>query len=196
MTISAPAVGDIKVGFAHQTLGKINGEPQYADIEKWQHQCVCNATTLESTLSGGNNGLAGLAKFPAVYLARTGHAFVRTPNPGVTHFVQHQHSMNNQIEQAINHVWLSQIHSEGYGFGNCTMLDVLQHLYTTYGAVGSDQLTCNQEAMLHPVLAHQPIALLFKQIEDGQKFVSAANVPFTNDQLATYAERLILGTGQ
>eukprot|EP00957_Ditylum_brightwellii_P173242 13188251-Ditylum_brightwellii.AAC.1 len=50
--------------------------------------------------------------------------------------------------------------------------------------------------MLHPITAHQPIVLLFKQIKDGQKFASAANVPFTNDQLVTYAERLILGTGQ
>eukprot|EP00957_Ditylum_brightwellii_P032879 2492469-Ditylum_brightwellii.AAC.1 len=82
MTIGAPAVEDIKVGFAHQTLDKINVEPQYADIEKLQHQCVCNATTLESMLGGGNNGLAGLAEFPAVYLPRTGHAFVQTLNPG------------------------------------------------------------------------------------------------------------------
>eukprot|EP00957_Ditylum_brightwellii_P072201 5488670-Ditylum_brightwellii.AAC.1 len=50
--------------------------------------------------------------------------------------------------------------------------------------------------MLHPVTAHQSIVLLFKQIEDCQKFASAANVPFTNDQLVTYAERLILGTEQ
>eukprot|EP00957_Ditylum_brightwellii_P183382 13968817-Ditylum_brightwellii.AAC.1 len=89
--------------------------------------------------------------------------------------------LKNQIEQAIDHVWLSQIHSEEHGFGNHTMLDVLQHLYTTHGAVGPDQLTRNQEAMLCPVMAHQPIALLFNQIEDDQKFASAANISFTND---------------
>eukprot|EP00957_Ditylum_brightwellii_P106447 8120815-Ditylum_brightwellii.AAC.1 len=73
MTIGAPSVEDIKASFAHQTLDKINGEPQYADIEKLQHQCVCNATALESTLSGGNNGLDGLAEFLVVYHTRTGH---------------------------------------------------------------------------------------------------------------------------
>eukprot|EP00957_Ditylum_brightwellii_P006656 505842-Ditylum_brightwellii.AAC.1 len=76
------------------------------------------------------------------------------------------------------------------------MLDVLQHLYTTYSAVEPDQLTHNQQAMLQPVTAHQPIALLFKQFEDGQRFASAANIPFTNDQLVTYAERLMFDTGQ
>eukprot|EP00957_Ditylum_brightwellii_P131507 10030923-Ditylum_brightwellii.AAC.1 len=75
--------------------------------------------------------------------------------------------LKNQIKQAIKHVWLSQIHSKEYGFGNCTTLDVLQHLYTMYGTVGPDQLTRNQQAMSYPVTAHQPIALLFKQIEDG-----------------------------
>eukprot|EP00957_Ditylum_brightwellii_P127904 9753909-Ditylum_brightwellii.AAC.1 len=41
-----------------------------------------NASTLKSTLGGGNNGLAGLCEFPAVYLAQTGHNSVRPPYPG------------------------------------------------------------------------------------------------------------------
>eukprot|EP00957_Ditylum_brightwellii_P168384 12817526-Ditylum_brightwellii.AAC.1 len=82
MTIGAPTVEDIKAVFAHQILDKTNSEPQYSDIENLQQQCVCNATTLESMLGAGNNSLDGLAEFPAVYLARTGHAFVQTPNLG------------------------------------------------------------------------------------------------------------------
>ena len=82
MTIKAPDIKDIKAGFAHQVLDKIQGKPQYVDIEKLQRQCIHNASTLESNLGGGNNGLAGLAEFLAVYLARTGYAFVRPPNPG------------------------------------------------------------------------------------------------------------------
>eukprot|EP00957_Ditylum_brightwellii_P138181 10533719-Ditylum_brightwellii.AAC.1 len=69
MTIRAPVVEDIKSRFAHATLDHIEGEPHYAGIKKLQRQCVCNATVLESTLGGANNGLAGLAEFPAVYLA-------------------------------------------------------------------------------------------------------------------------------
>eukprot|EP00957_Ditylum_brightwellii_P007219 548592-Ditylum_brightwellii.AAC.2 len=60
----------------------------------------------------------------------------------------------NQIKTAIKNVWLSQIHSEEHGIGYHTILGMLQHLYTTYGAVGPDQLTRNQEAMLQPVTAH------------------------------------------
>eukprot|EP00957_Ditylum_brightwellii_P026894 2033140-Ditylum_brightwellii.AAC.1 len=50
--------------------------------------------------------------------------------------------------------------------------------------------------MQTPIAPHHPIVLLFKQLEDGQKFAASASVPFTNDQLIMYAEQLILGTGQ
>eukprot|EP00957_Ditylum_brightwellii_P049905 3782741-Ditylum_brightwellii.AAC.1 len=80
-------------------------------------------------------------------------------------------------------IWLLQIHSEEHGFGNRLVLDVLQHLYTTYGDVGPDELTKNEEKMLTPIAPHRPIALLFKQLEDGQKFAALASIPFTNYQL-------------
>eukprot|EP00957_Ditylum_brightwellii_P038333 2897799-Ditylum_brightwellii.AAC.2 len=50
--------------------------------------------------------------------------------------------------------------------------------------------------MLTPIDPHHPIALLFKQLEDGQKFAVSASMPFTNDQLIMYTDQLILGTGQ
>eukprot|EP00957_Ditylum_brightwellii_P149658 11396446-Ditylum_brightwellii.AAC.1 len=50
--------------------------------------------------------------------------------------------------------------------------------------------------MLILLAPHQPIALLFKQLEDGKKFTMWAGVTFTNDQLVMCAKQLILGTGQ
>eukprot|EP00957_Ditylum_brightwellii_P021222 1599569-Ditylum_brightwellii.AAC.1 len=82
MTVNAPSIEDIKAGFVHQTCDKIQGEPNYKAIDLLQRQCIYNASTLESTLRGGNNGLAGICKFPVVYLACTGHNFVHPPNPG------------------------------------------------------------------------------------------------------------------
>eukprot|EP00957_Ditylum_brightwellii_P154079 11726327-Ditylum_brightwellii.AAC.1 len=82
MTVRAPSMKDIEAGFVHQTCNKIQGEPNYQAIDLLQRQCIHNASTLESTLGGGNNGLVGLCEFPAVYLACTGHTFVCPPNPG------------------------------------------------------------------------------------------------------------------
>eukprot|EP00957_Ditylum_brightwellii_P208215 15356325-Ditylum_brightwellii.AAC.1 len=76
------------------------------------------------------------------------------------------------------------------------MLDIFQHLSTTYGNVGPDELTKNQEKMLTPIAPHHPITLLFKQLEDGQKFAVSSSILFTNDQLIMYTEQLILGMGQ
>eukprot|EP00957_Ditylum_brightwellii_P118709 9054182-Ditylum_brightwellii.AAC.1 len=81
-------------------------------------------------------------------------------------------------------------------FGSRLVLDVFQHLYATYSDVGPDELTKNQEKMLTPIVPHHPIVLLFKHLEDGQKFAASASVPFTNDQLIMYAKQLILETGQ
>eukprot|EP00957_Ditylum_brightwellii_P020872 1574415-Ditylum_brightwellii.AAC.1 len=50
--------------------------------------------------------------------------------------------------------------------------------------------------MLTPIALHHPIALLFKQLEDGQKFAISVSVLFANDQLIMYAEQLFLGMGQ
>eukprot|EP00957_Ditylum_brightwellii_P063222 4799017-Ditylum_brightwellii.AAC.1 len=69
MTLNTPSIEDIKADFVHQTCNKIEGEPSYKPIDLLQCQCISNASTLESTLGGGNNGLARLCKFPAVYLA-------------------------------------------------------------------------------------------------------------------------------
>ena len=81
----------------------------------------------------------------------------------------------------MNLVWLSQIHSKEHGFGNRSVLDVFQYLYATYGDVGLDELTKNQEKMLTPIAPHHPITLLFKQLEDDQKFAVSASILFTND---------------
>eukprot|EP00957_Ditylum_brightwellii_P027684 2092627-Ditylum_brightwellii.AAC.1 len=75
-------------------------------------------------------------------------------------------------------------------------MDIFQHLYTTYNKIGLDELTKNQAKMLTSIALHHPIALLFNQFEDGQKFAASTSVLFNIDQLIMYAEQLILGTGQ
>eukprot|EP00957_Ditylum_brightwellii_P082520 6273629-Ditylum_brightwellii.AAC.1 len=145
MMLNMPSIEDIKAVFVHQTCNKIEGEPSYKSINLLQRQCIHNASTLESTLGGSNNGLAGLCNFPAVYLAQTGHNFVRPLNPGdfpvypprttplQKEHIKQQFKLNkkqydmcqrmdllnkNLIENSMDLVWLSQIHSEEHGFGN------------------------------------------------------------------------------
>eukprot|EP00957_Ditylum_brightwellii_P149791 11407423-Ditylum_brightwellii.AAC.1 len=57
------------------------------------------------------------------------------------------------------------------------------HLYQCYDSVSSEDLKTNTGKMDQAFDPNQPTTLLFKQIEDEQKFAPAAGVPFMHDQL-------------
>jgi hypothetical protein len=75
-------------------------------------------------------------------------------------------------------------------------IDVFQYLFATYGSIGPDKILRNHQKMTTPVDANQPIAILFKQIEDCQKFAAAGQVAITPAQVLLAAETLILQTGK
>eukprot|EP00957_Ditylum_brightwellii_P199960 15243473-Ditylum_brightwellii.AAC.1 len=84
MIIKAPSVEDFQAGFIYCPVDKIVGEPTYKSIKHLQNQLISNASTLESMLGGGSNGLAGLVAFPHVYLLQTDQHCIRPANPGET----------------------------------------------------------------------------------------------------------------
>lgn len=100
------------------------------------------------------------------------------------------------IEQAIESVYLAGIYSDTQGFGNRTIQDIFAHLYATYGRITANQLWDNTAKLTQPVAPHLPIAIIFKQIEDCNKFATAANAPLTPAQILKAAETLILQTGK
>eukprot|EP00957_Ditylum_brightwellii_P060711 4609046-Ditylum_brightwellii.AAC.1 len=189
MSIKAPSIKDIKAGFVHDPINTIEGKPTYKSIEHLQNQLICNAATLESKLGGGYNGLAGLVKFPQVYLLQTGHNVIWTPNPGeapvfppmLTNAQRNQIQMQfaiakkkydccqcmdillkNQAEVAMDPMWLSGIHSTMHGFGNRSIMDVIQYLFRTYGRISPDEITTNIQRLNQPADPAKPIQLVWK----------------------------------
>lgn len=222
-TIKAPSSEDIKAGFVFPTLDTIVGEPNYTTLELAHTQCIRNATTLDSRLGGGGHGHAGLVEFPDVYLLRTGTHFNRPPYPGdgpiypidasaaqrattlhqwQVHQAQYQTCQRiekillSMLENAIEATYLTGIHDPAHGFGARSLIDVFQYLFATYGSLGPDEILRNQQRMTAPVDPTQPIAVLFKQIEDCQKFAAACQVAITPAQVLKAAETLILQTGR
>eukprot|EP00957_Ditylum_brightwellii_P147342 11219561-Ditylum_brightwellii.AAC.1 len=113
-------------------------------------------------LGNGSNSLSGLTKFPPVYLLCTGVAFIRPGNPGEVPVyppmimnaqqmqIQQQHAialknylccqcmdllLKNLTEEAWDNMWFAGIHTPTHGFGNRSMLNVLQYLHQTYGQI-------------------------------------------------------------
>jgi hypothetical protein len=223
MTSSAPSADAIKSGFVFASLDPIVGEPTYRTLDLAHTQCIRNATTINSRLGGGGHGHAGLVEFPDVYLLRTAHHFNRPIYPGeapsypigasdqeradlLLAWQQHtkayltcqrvEQILLSMLENAVEDTYLTGIHDPAHGFGARSIIDVYQYLFRTYGQIGPDEILANQQKLTRPVDPQLPMAILFKQIEDCQKFAAAGQVAITPQQVLKAAETLILQTGK
>jgi hypothetical protein len=223
MSTNAQSADDIKTGFVFQRLEPIVGEPTYRTLDLAHTQCIRNATTVTSRLGGGAHGHAGLVEFPDVYLLRTGHHFNRPLYPGeaptypigvtdqqradmllawqqrtraYTTCHRVEQILLSMLENAMEETYLTGIHDAAHGFGARSVIDIFQYLFRTYGQIGPEELLANQQKLTQPVDPNQPIAIIFKQIEDCQKFAAAGQVAITPQQVLKAAEMLILQTGK
>jgi hypothetical protein len=223
MALRAPSVEDLKAGFVYERLDPISGEPTYATLQRLFTQLIRNATSVSSRLGGGQFGLSGLAEDPAVYLLRTGTHFNRPAYPGeqpiypvgttpaaqatildtwtanTKEFLTVQRAetlLLMLLEKSIEDAYLTGIHDEAHGFGNRTLHDVQRWLFQTYGHVGPTDRMNNTARLTQPIDPTTPIALLFKQIEECQRFAADAGSPFTPQQIVEAAEALIVQTGK
>jgi hypothetical protein len=223
MSSSAPSADSIRAGFVFTSLDPIVGEPTYQTLDLAHTQCIRNATTITSRLGGGGHGHAGLVEFPDVYLLRTAHHFNRPVYPGeapaypigatdqeredlLLTWQQHtkayltcqrvEQILLSMLENAVQDTYLTGIHDPAHGFGARSIIDVFQYLFRTYGQIGPDKILANQQKLTQPVDPNQPMAILFKQIEDCQKFAAAGQVAITPQQVLKAAETLILQTGK
>ena len=219
----APSPDNICAAFVFPRLDTIVREPTYKTLALAHTQCIRNATTTASRLSGGGHGHAGLVEFPDVYLLRTAQHFNRPAFPGdmptyppnadanqreaTLYAWQTQTSqyltcqrietiLLSMLENTIEATYLTGIHDSAHGFGAQNLIDVFRYLFATYGSIGPDEILRNHQTMTTPVNANQPIAILFKQIEDCQKFATAGGAPLTPQQIIHAAEVLILQTNK
>jgi hypothetical protein len=223
MALRAPSVEDLKAGFVYERLDPISGEPTYATLQRLFTQLIRKATSVSSRLGGGQFGLSGLAEDPAVYLLRTGTHFNRPAYPGEQPIypvgttpaaqatILDTWSANTKefltvqcaetlllmlLEKSIEDAYLTGIHDEAHGFGNRTLHDVQRWLFQTYGHVGPTDRMNNAARLTQPIDPTAPIALLFKQIEECQRFAADASSPFTPQQIVEATEALIVQTGK
>ena len=203
-----PSADDIKAAFTFPVFEKIIGEPTYSTLYRLETQAPRNAATVSIRLPPPHNNLAGIAEQPAVYILRVGAPFPRPIYPGYSPIFpvnstvvqratitnRHNINMNNfnlceatenilktMVENAIDHSFLAAIHSEILGFGNRTLQDIFLHLYQAYGRISSAALKNNTEKLTNPIAPDLPIALIFRQIEDCQRFATAGRAAFTQE---------------
>ena len=80
-------------------------------------------------------------------------------------------------------------------YSNVTPLQLLAHLQDTYGQVTSDDLTANYTLMTAPWNPPTSIEALFKQLKEGQEFVTEGKETIQDSQLMRLAYDNIKATG-
>jgi hypothetical protein len=62
------------------------------------------------------------------------------------------------------------------GFANTTARDMINHLFISYGSITAVDLDHNWENMRKAWDPHQPVKLLFKQIQDCVDYTEAGGI--------------------
>ena len=78
--------------------------------------------------------------------------------------------MKKQIVTAAEPVPLSPMVDQLAGFGQVTALTMLQHLFSSYGAIDNIDLEENAVKMIGPYDPTEPLDRMIEQLEKGREF--------------------------
>ena len=87
--MSSYTVENIIESFPNSSIPIIEGEPTYDKIKQIEKLLIENASSIQTTLGGGNYGYLSLILKPAKYQTVTGHQFQLHPNPGALPVIPH-----------------------------------------------------------------------------------------------------------
>ena len=183
-----------------------------------------NAASLPSSLGGGAHGHLGLILSDTIYHTFTGHHFVPIGYPGAVATIpagqpsaaligatvrQHaatlrahyetlraDQAIKQQILNAFDEMYTRGLRNTHTGYANITALQLITHMYTTYGKITSMDLEANDNKMKAPYDSTQPIEVLFQQIEEAQEFAEAGEAAYSQATLLNTAYILLFKTGQ
>jgi hypothetical protein len=152
-----PADTKILENNPHKTLPPIAGQPAYEASKELLLKLNKNAVKVHSNLSDGLLGYLGVTVTPAIYNTVPAQLFVIPPNPGTVpvfpddltggpqianireifteesiafkKYVDDCNAISALILKVIGPVYLATLHLPYVGIGNCTLLQILAHLY-------------------------------------------------------------------
>ena len=198
--------------------------PTYATLRIAQTELNSNATSIGSHGGDGELGHLALTITPAAYIALSegGVPFVPPVNPGAVpihaagatgpqiaetnrQFKEDQatfrlykevdHALRNQLIAACHPTYIRALSHDTLGFGKVTCLQLLTHLWKSYGVIKQDELNENYARMNTAWNPPTPIEDLFTQLEEGEKFATAGREDISPVAIVRMAYNLIEATG-
>ena len=92
-------------------------------------------------------------------------------------------------------VYFRSLRGNLYGYASVTVLDLITHLYATYGNITPHELEENDKRIRQPYDVTQPFETFTAQIEDSVEYANAGNTPFTAEQVLAIAYNVLFATG-
>ena len=221
MTSSVPSVEDITNAFP-TPINKITGEPNYKSLKYLKDQLKANATSIPTTLGGGNHGYLGLILSPAAYTTIAATQFVEPIYPGqhpnvpagtsaaststiVCRHTEDLHqwrkfknvstALKNQLLSALDNIYVRALKNRHVRYMNQSIRTILQHLFDNYGNITPLKLEDNNTKMRATWDHNSPFDCLIKQVEDSQDYADDRGQPYTAEQLLRIAYTLVFKTG-
>ena len=78
------SVDDVVAKFPMKMMPKIDGEPDYGNINTMMQLLYVNAASLPTTLGGGQHGNIGIIMTPQLYTTLANTPYESPPDPGIT----------------------------------------------------------------------------------------------------------------
>ena len=135
---------------------------------------------------------------PDALNARATPAAIRTHDTA-TYEHRLYHSTDKALKKillaACPDIYLSAVKHPRTGYSNVTTLQMLTHLWTTYGEIKPDDLDANLTTMNKPWHPTTPIESLFLQIDDGLAFAAAGDSPIDDNTAVRIIYKIVFDTG-
>ena len=202
--------------FPIPTLTRIVGQPTYEQVKELNEELNANAASIVTTRGGGAHGYLAITVSPTIYATLTSTAFVAPTMPppvdpaGMTgpqiananrifneqktefhSYINLQNALKKQLIAAVDPLFLRTIRQPYVGFANCTIRDMLRHLYETHADISADDLDENDRKMREPWDPNGPFEGLIKQIKDSVDLADHAGVPYSQEQIVNTAYTLV-----
>jgi hypothetical protein len=201
--------------FQHKVLTRTHDKPTYEWLQTVLTELKANASSVPSTLGGGNNGHLGLLLSPARYTALPNTLpFVSPNNPGP--FVPPEAGTGPQIEastdvwrqlkqtfelnqatkkaliaqvvKTIDPIYLRALLNRATGQYSANIRALLEHLFTTYGRIMPQQVKSKEMELcnMHYDIS-QPVNTVFNCIDDLADLADHARSPMSAQQMIDLA---------
>ena len=103
--------------------------------------------------------------------------------------------LKNQIVTSVEPVLLSPLVYQITWFRQVSALTMLQHLFSSYGAIEKIDLKKNAVKMMGPYYPAEPLARIIEQLEKGREFARAGGQTIPDSMMMSKIFTLLAQTG-